>query len=359
MAISNQTDFFLNFQQFGDMKLRARENSDDAGAAVARQFEGLFVQQMLAAMRSASNIDAGQHSSYMDFYQEMYDKQLAQTIAGQDRLGVAKLIMQQIPGDQDSVVAATPASALQMPPVKVTTMPDTSTVEDRLEAISAKPSVELEAQVAATSPAAGAMVEALAAAAISGNVVLGKVVADDFAELAQIERANQRWQQPHNFIADIWPEAQRAAHSLGVSPGLLVAQSALETGWGRHTLKFDDGRNSFNLFGIKAGNDWRGLALSRASLEFRSGALQSEVSRFRAYATPADSLSDYVDFIQSNPRYRQALSSAGNDEAYIRAIQDAGYATDPNYADKVVGILRGELLQQTLAGIDPGVSSYG
>ena len=82
----NQADYFLNFQRFGDMKLRARENSADAATEVARQFEGLFVQQMLAAMRSASNIDASQHSSYMDFYQEMYDKQLAQVIAGQDRL---------------------------------------------------------------------------------------------------------------------------------------------------------------------------------------------------------------------------------------------------------------------------------
>ena len=358
MAISNQADFFLNFQQFGDMKLRARENSDDASNAVARQFEGLFVQQMLAAMRSAANIDGGQHSSYMDFYQEMYDKQLAQTIAGQDRLGVAKLILQQIPGDQENAVAATSASALEMPPVNIATTPAVPKIEDKAETVSATPTVDFEAQVAWASATTGEKTAA-PTAATSGNVVLGKVVADDFAELAQIERANQRWQQPQNFIADIWPEARRAAQSLGVSPGLLVAQSALETGWGRHTLKFDDGRNSFNLFGIKAGNDWRGPALSRASLEFRSGALQSEVSRFRAYATPADSLSDYVDFIQSNPRYRQALSSAGNDEAYIRAIQDAGYATDPNYADKVVGILRGELLQQTLAGIDPGVSSYG
>ena len=245
MAISNQTDFFLNFQQFGDMKLRARENSDDAAAAVARQFEGLFVQQMLAAMRSASNIDAGQHSSYMDFYQEMYDKQLAQTIAGQDRLGVAKLIMQQIPGDQDSAVAAAAASALEMPPVKVAAILAKPIVEDKAEAVPATPAVEFGAQVAATSPTASERTAALSAGAeATGKVVLGKVVADDFAELAEIERANQRWQQPHNFVADIWPEARRAAQSLGVSPGLLVAQSVLETGWGRHTLKFDDGPSS-------------------------------------------------------------------------------------------------------------------
>ncbi|MBT8434615.1 MAG: rod-binding protein, partial [Gammaproteobacteria bacterium] len=93
MSISNQADFYLNFQQFGDMKLGARSGSDDAAKSVAGQFEGLFVQQMLAAMRSAAKIDSGQDSSYLNFYQEMYDKQLAQTVAGQNRLGVAKLIL--------------------------------------------------------------------------------------------------------------------------------------------------------------------------------------------------------------------------------------------------------------------------
>jgi flagellar protein FlgJ len=350
MAINNQVDFFLNFQQFGDMKLRARENSDDAAAAVARQFEGLFVQQMLAAMRSASNIDSGQHSSYMDFYQEMYDKQLAQTISNQDRLGVAKLILQQIPNSPDDASATETATAFTMPPVKNGLPPATPVVDARKAEARAIDSTTAEATPFAVAPGA---------AEATGNVVLGRVVEDDFAELQQIERANQRWQQPHNFIADIWPEARNAARTLGVSPELLVAQSVLETGWGKHTLKFDDGRNAYNLFGIKAGSDWGGATVSRPSLEFRDGVLRNEVSRFRAYDTPADSLADYVDFIQSNPRYQQALSSAGSDQAYIRAIQDAGYATDPRYADKVISVLRGDLLQQTLAGLNPGVSSYG
>ena len=299
---------------------------------------------MLAAMRSAAKVDDGQQSSYMDFYQEMYDKQLAQTIAGQDRLGVAKLIMQQIPGgnETDSAAAASPALA---------------------NPVAAQPTVApgpLPVAVKATSAAVGSTTTTtLAESTRDSGVVLGRVVDDDFAEVAQIERVNHRWQKPDNFIADIWPGARAAAQQLGVSPELLVAQSALETGWGRHTMKFDDGRNSFNLFGIKAGGDWQGPALNRQSLEFRDGILQSQVSRFRTYSSPADSLADYVDFIQNNPRYQQALSSAGNDQAYIRAIQDAGYATDPQYADKVIGILRGELLQQTLAGINPGVSSYG
>lgn len=340
MAINTQADFFLNFQQFGEMKLRARENSEDAAATVARQFEGLFVQQMLAAMRSAAKVDDAQQSSYMDFYQEMYDKQLAQTIAGQDRLGVAKLIMQQIPGAEQTAAAI--ATAID----PAATIPVSMPLPVQTAAMAAAP-------VEAT-PAAAA-----AAATPVSSVVLGRVVDDDFAEVAQIERANNRWHKPDNFIADVWPAARAAAQQLGVSPELLVAQSALETGWGRHTMKFDDGRSSYNLFGIKAGGDWQGAALNRQSLEYRDGFLQNQVSRFRAYGSPADSLADYVDFIQTNPRYQQALSSAGNDQAYIHAIQDAGYATDPQYADKVIGILRGELLQQTLAGINPGVSSYG
>lgn len=334
MAISNQADFYLNFQQFGEMKLDARNNSKDAAATVARQFEGLFVQQMLGAMRSASNIDAGQHSSYMDFYQEMYDKQLAQSIAGQDRLGVAKLIMQQIPGGADTTQSPSAAEPAQQPVIRPAPRPT------------------------ALSPQATRL-EATTAAMPAGGVLLSRVEDDDFAETGRIERSNSRWQKPENFIADIWSDANAAARQLGVSPELLVAQAALETGWGRHTMKFDDGRNGYNLFGIKAGGDWQGPALSRHSLEYRDGILQNQVSRFRAYRSPAHSLSDYADFIQSNPRYRQALSSNGDDHAYIHAIHDAGYATDPHYADKVIGILGGELLQQTLAGINSGVSSYG
>jgi flagellar protein FlgJ len=97
--------------------------------------------------------------------------------------------------------------------------------------------------------------------------------------------------------------------------------------------------------------------LNKTSLEFRDGLLQNQVSRFRAYATPAQSLDDYVDFIQTNPRYQQALTQAGNDQAYIREIQNAGYATDPQYANKVLNILEGEVLQRALASLNPGVSN--
>ena len=346
MSISNQADFYLNFQHFGDMKLGARSGSDDAAKSVAQQFEGLFVQQMLAAMRSAVKIDTGENSSYMNFYQEMYDKQLAQTVAGQDRLGVAKLILQQMPGSEAE--SGNPASApeLEFSPLRVATLnpnnPSVKTVDVATEV--APPDHE------------NTTVILPAVTQERPSVRVGKVLDDDFAEVSRIEQANNRWLNPDTFITDILPQAQAAADTLGISARLLVAQSALETGWGKHTMKYADGRSSNNLFGIKTGADWQGPSLQKASLEFRDGILQSQVSRFRAYDTPAQSFADYVEFIRSNPRYQQALAHAGDDQAFIREIHSAGYATDPQYADKVLNILNGGILQRALARLDAGVS---
>jgi len=350
MSISNQTDFFLNFQQFKDLKVQARAHSDEAANSVAQQFEGLFVQQMLAAMRSAAKIDNGQDSSYMDFYQDMYDKQLAQTVAGQERLGFSRLILRHMPGGEageaENTEAVEPAASLEF--IKPSTKPAAG-----LEIVnpSIKPApLEEDSEITVD--------DAAVVTTSKSPVVVSRVIADDFAEVDRMERVNNGWQSADHFIADILPQAQSAAKSLGVSAELLLAQSALETGWGKHTMKFADGRSSNNLFGIKAGADWQGDSLHKTSLEHQDGILQNEVSSFRAYATPAQSLADYVDFIKTNPRYQQALQHAGDDQAYIREIHNAGYATDPQYADKIIGILNGETLQRTLASLNPGVTDH-
>ena len=349
MSIPSKAEFFLNFQQFGDMKLLARNNSDDAGQAVAQQFEGLFVQQMLAAMRSAANLDTSQDSSYMDFYQEMYDKQLAQSIAGQGALGVAKLILHNMPGNENIPVYGAE-------PLRATTL---SNVEmPRVKAVALEPGTAAQKAPVVADANVDPARTPIETATETSSARTSRVVDDDFAEVSRIERANSRWQNPHNFVADILPQAKLAADMLGVSARLLIAQSALETGWGKHAMKLDDGRSSNNLFGIKAGPEWPGRSLQKASLEFRDGVLQNQVSSFRVYASPAQSFADYVEFIRTNPRYRQALELAGDDQAYIREIHKAGYATDPQYADKVLNILNGEVMQRSLAGLDTEVADH-
>jgi len=338
MSISDKAEFFLNFQQFGDLKLQARAGTDDATRAVAQQFEGLFVQQMLAAMRAAAKVPGGDDSSYLDFYREIYDKQLAQSVAGRDQLGLARMIMRQLPAGS----AAGEAESAVLPAMPAATVPARTGAVATNTAPPVVPSASPPARSIESSP----------------EVVLHRVLEHDFAEVNRNQQANPRWQQAGQFVADILPDARVAARKLGVSAELLVAQSALETGWGKHAMLHPDGRNGFSLFGIKAGVDWQGEAIRKDSLEHRDGALISEVSRFRAYSSPAQSLADYVDFIQSSPRYAPVAATAGDDQAYIRGIHAAGYATDPNYADKVLGILHGGLLRDTLASLDSGVTDH-
>ena len=120
---------------------------------------------------------------------------------------------------------------------------------------------------------------------------------------------------------------------------MLLAQAALETGWGRHVVA-DQQRSSNNLFNIKAGAHWQGPTVTVSTLEYRDGVAVKEQARFRAYDSPAEAFNDYVDFLQSNPRYEQALEQVGDGERYLQELQRAGYATDPAYADKIITILR-------------------
>ncbi len=133
---------------------------------------------------------------------------------------------------------------------------------------------------------------------------------------------------------------------------MLVAQSALETGWGQHAMKRPDGSIAFNLFGIKASHGWQGQSVVQQTLEFRNGAMQRESAQFRAYDSVAEATDDYVDFVQSNPRYAAALQHAGSDRHYIEQLHRGGYATDPDYADKIINIMQQPTLNNALAALD-------
>lgn len=122
----------------------------------------------------------------------------------------------------------------------------------------------------------------------------------------------------------------------------MLGQAALETGWGRREIKGRDGSNSNNLFGIKAGPDWKGRVVETATTEYINGKPQTRVEKFRAYDSYADSFKDYARLLSSNPRYEKALAAAGSTDAagFAMGLQRAGYATDPNYASKLAGIIK-------------------
>lgn len=156
-------------------------------------------------------------------------------------------------------------------------------------------------------------------------------------------------QSPQAFVEQLWPHAVRAGASLGVAPEVLIAQSALETGWGEHVIRDPGGSSSHNLFGIKADRHWQGKRVTVPTLEYESGVAVRKRAAFRAYDSVAASFDDYVSFISSHARYREALASAHDPEKYLKALQEAGYATDPAYAEKIHSIMSRHSFSQLVA----------
>lgn len=142
------------------------------------------------------------------------------------------------------------------------------------------------------------------------------------------------------FLVEMLPHAQQAAAKLGVAPDILLAQAALESGWGRKPLAKSDGGNSHNLFGIKAGAGWRGEVATALTSEFEHGRKVARVESFRAYPDYQAAFEDYARLLASQPRYRAALGVGNDEQAFAEALARGGYASDPAYADKLGGLVR-------------------
>lgn len=326
-------DLYLNMQQFSELKLQARQDSADASKAVAQQFEGLFVQMMLKNMRAAATMDESQHSSTMDFYTDMYDKQLSLMLSQQGGIGIAALLQSQLGGETVERHPVAADAGMKMPLYRLPVQAGDSLPIPVMNYEAQNPAVKIHALKDSARPV------------------------DSLSEVAPPKYQSTTkapfygWENANSFVNDLWPQAEQAAQKLGVSAQVLIAQSALETGWGQHAMKKADGQVAFNLFGIKAGDDWGGQSTVQQTVEFRQGSMQQEKARFRAYDSVAESLFDYISFVKSRPRYQQALQHGGSDAHYIQGLQKAGYATDPAYASKVMNIMRGQTFNDALAAL--------
>ncbi len=195
--------------------------------------------------------------------------------------------------------------------------------------------------VAAVKPATGELANgdwlaALKAAEPKGDMqVYGRAVAQP-----PLAPARKAFRDADEFVNAMLPMAKEAADRIGVDPRYLVAQAALETGWGKSVMRQPDGSSSHNLFGIKASKNWTGDSARAITSEFRNGEMVKETAEFRSYASYRDSFHDLVNLLQSNSRYQAVLKSADNPEQFVRELQKAGYATDPNYANKISNIAR-------------------
>lgn len=162
------------------------------------------------------------------------------------------------------------------------------------------------------------------------------------------------WSDPQDFARDIWPHAERTAKQLNVAPEAIVAQAALETGWGKHVMPDREGATSFNLFGIKSGASWNGDQVVRKTLEFEDGVPRPQNARFRAYDDVASAFTDYTSFLADNPRYSGVRDHGSDVAGFARALQDSGYATDPDYAQKITNVLESPTMRRALSELKSG-----
>jgi flagellar protein FlgJ len=321
----HNADVYADFNGLANLKNQARKDSPEALKEVARQFEAIFLSNVLKSMRDAKLADGITDNDQSKFYNELYDKQLAVHLSGKPGVGLADLIVKQLSHDQ----------------------PDNEklALDDYLNRSAGTQKI--------ISPYPRA-VDKRVSNTVDAQVIINAYIHDSspLNEMTEIPLKNDHTrpiQSAEDFVRQLHPYAQQAAKELGVEPKVILAQAALETGWGRSLIKNSNGSNSFNLFNIKADKSWQGKQAQVPTLEFEQGIAKKVNSGFRSYASFQESFQDYVTFIKNNPRYGDALKQAGNGERYLHELQRAGYATDPNYANKIMSIYH----SNTMAEFEP------
>jgi len=278
----------------GLASLKKEPNSPEALHAVAQQVDALFLQMMLKSMRDANAAAGEGDSNEMGMYQDMFDKQIALTMSQHQDLGLGSVLTRQI-------AAQANRSAVLPPQPKSADIP--------------KPAGPVE--TIRSSPAATAPPTSMTKAA-------------------------------GEFVDQVLPTIRSAAEALGVNPLGLLAQAALETGWGQRMARTADGRPSLNLFGIKADEHWTGARAAASTVEYSAGVATLQRTAFRAYASVEESVKDFVKLLQSSPRYREALGSGVDAHDYARSLGRSGYATDPKYADKLSDVMNSTVFRNAL-----------
>ena len=302
-------------------QLRRSAARDDktAVAEVAVQFEALFIGMMLDSARKANLGDGLFDGQQTQPYLELMDRQVALDMARHGGLGFGKMLLQQL----------TPGAQLKPSAVHAPLPGTTGAAPSTVLSVEPQPSSDAQASSPATAEFPAALPQSMTALG-------GATTADATPSAAE------------DFVAQLLPHATAAAAALGVEPRLLLAQVALETGWGGAVPQHAGDASAHNLFGIKAGSSWGGARLAQLTLEHENGVAMRRSDEFRAYPSSAASFADYVDLIGGTPRYAAALAYADNPEAYAHAVQAAGYATDPGYADKWLAIYHGQRLDGAL-----------
>ena len=282
---NNLNGLAADSQSLDALRTQAKQAPDKALVSAAKQFEAVFMNMLMKSMRDATPQEGMFDNEQTKMFTSMLDQQLTQNIGGSKGIGLAEMMVKQLSRNAGYIEQAAEAGHGLKP------------------AVVAAP---LAAQ-----------------AARSGNAIPS----------AYSENTQQ------DFVRRMLPHATIASQETGLPAHQMIGQAALESGWGRREILNADGSNSYNLFGIKAGADWKGKVAAVKTTEYHNGVASKPVEKFRAYDSYADSFRDYAKLLSENPRYAKVLEQGDSAQGFARALQNAGYATDPKYADKLVQVI--------------------
>lgn len=346
-------DSYLDQQGLNSIKALGRDKDPQALKEVAKKFEAMFVQQMLKTMREANDVfaeDSYFNSQESRFHRDMMDQQMVLNLTSGAGMGLATQFYSQMSqaygqpeGDDKTTSELTGELATA---VKYQTEQDTSAIINAELA----PSALDEWMNAYLNNAnhhaldAETTTDAIDAQALAIPPLLLKPAVQMPRTPTTSTKAGIA-DSPEHFVALLKPHAEKAAKELNINPDVLIAQVALETGWGKHVIHHKNGENSFNLFNIKAGSSWQGSKVNVSTLEYQGGVAAIEKADFRKYNDYSESFSDYVRLMKNSPRYQDVLETGKDSAAYAEALQSAGYATDPAYANKIKQLLNSDVIR--------------
>ncbi len=293
---------YNDVNQLNSLK-HSKYNNREGLKNVAKQFEALYLNMMMQSMRKAERVwseDSLFSSKETQFYEDMMDNQLSVNLSQERGIGLADMIIKQF----DRFVT--------------NGRKDEPQVQDNIPQ-SVKAPIRKD-EISTADP------------------------------IAAQETQEGKFLNPMDFVSALLPISKKVVRGLGISPKLLIAQAALETGWGKYPILTEQGHNSFNLFGIKSTVGWLGEQAQVLTREFKKDIQESIPiqASFRVYQNYQDAFLDYLKLIKNNPRYEKAWQVRNNDSAYLSEIQSAGYATDPEYANKINNILNSPVFEKML-----------
>lgn len=283
------------------LRQSSKDNSPEALKAAATQFEALFMSMMLKSMRQAGGQDGMFDNEQSRMYTSMLDQQLSQKMASRG-IGLADAMVRQLSNNAMT-------QALQSDNAPPVPMGGLGGVNQYIQ--QQKYAAKAEQLLDST----------------------GSIETSSSARHVQ------------EFTQKLGPHAELASQGSGIPAKFMLGQAALESGWGKREIRAMDGSSSHNVFGIKATGNWKGRTVDAMTTEYTNGVAYQKIEKFRAYDNYSDAFKDYAKLIRDNPRYQSVLQNGGDASQFAHALQKAGYATDPHYAQKLT-----KVIQQSFSG---------